>query len=246
MNPQGASGPGTGGSAPAGLRALVVDDELPLVKVVSAYLEREGFVVRSTGDGEQAVVLAREFEPDVVVLDLMLPGIDGIEACRRIRSFSDAYIVMLTARVEEIDRIVGLSTGADDYVTKPFSPGELMARVRAMLRRPRAKQSPQATKVRRFGDLEIDSEAREVRLAGRPVELTKLEFDMLDVLSGEPRVAFSRERLLERVWGTGWFGDDHVVDVHIANVRNKLTDDPRNPRYVRTVRGVGYRMGDGR
>ena len=215
------------------------------MKVVSTYLEREGFLVQSTGDGEQAVLLAREFEPDVIVLDLMLPGIDGIEACRRIRSFSDAYIVMLTARVEEIDRIVGLSTGADDYVTKPFSPGELMARVRAMLRRPRANESPQNPEVRRFGDLEIDPDAREVRLGARPVELTKLEFDLLDVLSGEPRVAFSRERLLERVWGSGWFGDDHVVDVHIANLRNKLGDDPRNPHYVRTVRGVGYRMGDG-
>ena len=130
------------GQAPAGLRALVVDDEPPLVKVLTSYLEREGFEVATAGDGERAVELARELAPDVIVLDLMLPGIDGIEACRRIRAFSDAYIVMLTARVEEIDRIVGLSTGADDYVTKPFSPGELMARVRAMLRRPRAARSP--------------------------------------------------------------------------------------------------------
>ena len=245
MNHQVAGGPGTGGPGLAGLRALVVDDEPPLVKVVSTYLEREGFAVVSTGDGEQAVLLAREFGPDVIVLDLMLPGIDGIEACRRIRSSSDVYIVMLTARVEEIDRIVGLSTGADDYVTKPFSPGELIARVRAMLRRPRANRSPAVNEVRRFGELEIDPQAREVRLAGDAVQLTKLEFDLLDVLSGEPRVPFSREMLLERVWGTGWFGDDHVVDVHIANVRNKLADDPRNPHYLRTVRGIGYRMGNG-
>ena len=182
----------------------------------------------------------------MIVLDLMLPGIDGIEACRQIRSFSDAYIVMLTARVEEIDRIVGLSTGADDYVTKPFSPGELMARVRAMLRRPRPSRAQEPLGARRFGDLEIDPQAREVRLAGEPIELTKLEFDLLDALSAEPRVVFSRERLLERVWGGEWFGDDHVVDVHIANLRTKLSDDPRNPRYVRTVRGVGYRMGEGR
>ncbi len=235
----------TGGPLPAGLRALVVDDEPPLVKVVSTYLEREGFTVVTAADGERAVELAREFSPDVIVLDLMLPGIDGIEACRRIRSFSDAYIVMLTARVEEIDRIVGLSTGADDYVTKPFAPGELMARVRAMLRRPRAGSQTPTPQTRRFGDLELDPQAREVRVAGSSVELTKLEFDLLEVISGEPRVAFSRERLLERVWGPGWFGDDHVVDVHIANVRSKLGDDPRNPRYVRTVRGVGYRMGDG-
>ena len=237
---------GSGGPAPAGLRALVVDDEAPLVKVVSSYLEREGFEVAAAGDGEQAIAIAREFDPDVIVLDLMLPGIDGIEACRQIRTFSDAYIVMLTARVEEIDRIVGLSTGADDYVTKPFSPGELMARVRAMLRRPRPSRAQEPLGARRFGDLEIDPQAREVRLAGEPIELTKLEFDLLDALSAEPRVVFSRERLLERVWGGEWFGDDHVVDVHIANLRTKLSDDPRNPRYVRTVRGVGYRMGEGR
>jgi DNA-binding response OmpR family regulator len=236
---------GTGGRLPAGLRALVVDDEPPLVKVVSSYLEREGFEVASAGDGQQAVRLARELNPDVIVLDLMLPGIDGIEACRQIRAFSDAYIVMLTARVEEIDRIVGLSSGADDYVTKPFSPGELMARVRAMLRRPRASRG-QPDAARQFGDLEIDPAAREVRRAGEPVELTKVEFDLLDVISGEPRVAFSRERLLERVWGGEWFGDDHVVDVHIANLRAKLGDDPRRPRYLRTIRGVGYRMGEGR
>jgi DNA-binding response OmpR family regulator len=237
---------GTGGRAPAGLRALVVDDEPPLVKVVCRYLERDGFVVATAGDGERAVALAREFDPDVIVLDLMLPGIDGIEACRQIRTFSDAYIVMLTARVEEVDRIVGLSTGADDYVTKPFSPGELMARVRAMLRRPRSSRIELAPGVRRFGDLEVDPQAREVRLAGEPLELTKIEFDLLDVLSGEPRVAFSRERLLQRVWGGEWFGDDHIVDVHVANLRTKLSDDPRHPRYVRTIRGVGYRMGEGR
>jgi DNA-binding response OmpR family regulator len=235
----------TGGQQPAGLRALVVDDEPPLVKVVSRYLEREGFQVATAGDGERAVALAHEFEPDVIVLDLMLPGIDGIEACRQIRTFSDAYIVMLTARVEEIDRIVGLSTGADDYVTKPFSPGELTARVRAMLRRPRGGRAQPAAGTRRFGDLEIDPRAREVRVAGQPVELTKIEFDLLDALSADPRVVFSRERLLERVWGGEWFGDDHVVDVHIGNLRAKLSDDPRHPRYVRTIRGVGYRMGEG-
>jgi len=192
--------PLTGGPRPAGLRALVVDDEPPLVKLVSSYLAREGFQVATAGDGERAVELARELDPGVIVLDLMLPGIDGIEACRQIRGFSDAYIVMLTARVEEIDRIVGLSTGADDYVTKPFSPGELMARVRAMLRRLRVDRD-QPTTLRRFGDLEIDAAAREVRRGGEPIELTKIEFDLLDVLSGEPRVVFSREQLLERVGG---------------------------------------------
>lgn len=225
------------------LRALVVDDEAPLVALVRSYLEREGFEVAEAADGERAVALARELDPDVVVLDLMLPGIDGIEACRRIRTFSDAYVIMLTAKAEEADRIVGLSTGADDYVTKPFSPAELVARVRAMLRRPRA--APDAAAVRRFGELEIDPPAREVRVGGRPVELTRIEFDLLDALSEQPRVVLSRGQLLERVWGPGWFGDDHVVDVHVANLRRKLGDEGAAPRYVRTVRGVGYRMGDG-
>jgi DNA-binding response OmpR family regulator len=226
-------------------RALVVDDERALVDVVARYLEREGFDVLVAYDGEQAVVLARDEHPDVIVLDLMLPGIDGIEACRRIRAFSNSYIVMLTAKAEEADKIVGLSTGADDYVTKPFSPGELVARVRAMLRRPRAAAGSDQAGVRRHGDLELDPLAREVRVAGRGIDLTRREFDVLEALSAEPQVAFSRERLLERLWGPDWFGDDHVVDVHVANVRRKLGDDPAAPRYIRTVRGVGYRMGAG-
>jgi DNA-binding response OmpR family regulator len=180
----------------------------------------------------------------VIVLDLMLPGIDGIEACRRIRSFSDAYVLMLTARAEEVDKIVGLSTGADDYLTKPFSPGELVARVRALLRRPR-QGAASATPARRFGDLTINPLGHEVRIGDEAVELTPLEFDLLDALSESPRVAFARGQLLERVWGPTWFGDEHVVDVHIANLRRKLGDDGRNPRYIRTVRGVGYRMGAG-
>jgi DNA-binding response OmpR family regulator len=174
----------------------------------------------------------------------MLPGLDGIEACRRIRGFSDAYIVMLTARTAETDKIVGLSTGADDYVTKPFSPGELMARVRAMRRRPRATRPDQA-RVRRFGDLVVDPAAREVRRGDEAIELTRLEFDLLDALSERPRVVLSRRQLLQRAWGADWLGDDHLVEVHIANLRRKLGDDPRSPRYIRTVRGVGYRMGSG-
>jgi len=223
--------------------ALVVDDEAPLAALVRSYLEREGFEVETAGDGETGVRVARERRPDVIVLDLMLPGMDGIEACRQIRAFSDAYILMLTAKAEEVDKIVGLSTGADDYVTKPFSPGELVARVRALLRRPRGS-SDERFAVRRFGDLEIDPLAREVRRDGEPVELTRLEFELLDTLSEQPRVAFTRGQLLERVWGP-WFGDEHVVDVHVANLRRKLGDEARAGRYVRTVRGVGYRMGAG-
>ena len=229
---------------PAGRpRALVVDDEQPLVALVRSYLERDGFEVAEAGDGERAVELVRELAPDVVVLDVMLPGIDGIEACRRIRRFSDAYVLMLTARADELDKIVGLSTGADDYLTKPFSPGELVARVRALLRRPRG--GAPGGEPRRFGDLVVDPLAREVRRGGEPVELTRLEFDLLDALSESPRTAFSRAQLLERVWGPGWFGDEHVVDVHVANLRRKLGDDGSAPRYVLTVRGVGYRMGPG-
>ena len=178
----------------------------------------------------------------MVILDIMMPVLDGIEACRQIRSFSDAYVIMLTARDDEIDTLVGLSVGADDYLTKPFSPRVLVARIKTMLRRPRSTATT-PEEVRRFGELEIDPGAREVRLAGEKVELTRTEFDLLDVLSAEPRVAFSRARLLERVWDD-WPGDDHLVDVHIANLRRKLGDDAAAPRYVRTVRGVGYRMGD--
>lgn len=224
------------------LHALVVDDEPGLVEVVTAYLEREGFDVTSAADGERAVELARSLDPDVIVLDLMLPGIDGIEACRRIREFSDGYVVMLTAKSEEHERIVGLTSGADDYLTKPFSAGELVARIHAMLRRPR---SAPAQSLRRFGSLAIDVAAREVIVDGAPVELTKREFDLLDALSETPRLVLNRSQLLERVWGPGWFGDDHVVDVHIGNLRQKLGDESQAPRFIRTVRGVGYRMGTG-
>jgi DNA-binding response OmpR family regulator len=234
-----------GGRRPAPQpRALVVEDEPPLARLVAGYLEREGFQTITCENGERAVQLATEHDLEVIVLDLMLPGLDGIEACRRIRTFSDAYIVMLTARTSETDKIVGLSTGADDYVTKPFSPGELMARVRAMRRRPRATR-PDREPVRRFGDLVVDPAAREVRRGDRAVELTRLEFDLLEALSERPRLVLSRRQLLQRAWGADWVGDEHLVEVHIANLRRKLGDDPSRPRYIRTVRGVGYRMGPG-
>ena len=230
----------TGGPLPARLCALVVDDEPPLVRLVASYLAREGFEVATAGDGTQAVELARELRPDVIVLDLMLPGLDGIEACRRIRAFSDAYILMLTARAEDLDKIVGLSTGADDYMTKPFSPGELVARVRAMLRRPRSATTGEPA--RRLGALTIDPGAREVLVAGHPVELTKLEFDVLDALTEHPGLVLTRRQILERVWGTSWPGDEHVVEVHVAKLRAKLGGD-RPGRFIETVRGVGYRIG---
>jgi len=231
-----------GGTTAARLRALVVEDEAPLARVVADYFAKDGFDVEIAGDGETAVELVARSHPHVVVLDLMLPGIDGIETCRRIRTFSDAYVVMLTARADEVDKLVGLSVGADDYITKPFSPRELLARVRTMLRRPRAERG-EAQQPRRFGDLTIDPSARAVSVGSRVVELTRTEFDLLDALSARPRLAFSRGQLLEHVWGAQSYGEDHVVDVHVANLRRKIGDDPKAPRYVLTVRGIGYRMG---
>jgi len=231
------------------VRALVVDDEPALVRVVAAYLAREGFDVATAADGLEALALARETSPDVVVLDVMMPGIDGIEVCRRLRTFSDAYVIMLTARAEEIDTLVGLSVGADDYLTKPFSTRILVARIRSLLRRPRttvdAAGSGDPAPARRFGALTVDPEAREVRLDGALVALTPIEFDLLEALSSRPRTAFTRAQLVERVWGPGWFGDERLVDLHLGHVRRKLDDDVTDPRYVRTVRGVGYRMGPG-
>jgi DNA-binding response OmpR family regulator len=237
------------GSAPpdrARVRALVVDDEPSLVTVVAGYLTREGYAVDTAADGEAALAAARAHPPDIVVLDLMLPGIDGIEVCRQLRTFTDAYVIMLTARTEEVDKLVGLSVGADDYLTKPFSPRELVARVKVMLRRPRTSTpaGPDAA-IRRFGKLAVDPQAREVHLDGVPVELTRTEFDLLDALTARPRLAFTRAQLIEHVWGGGWVGDEHLVDIHIGHIRRKLHDDPADPRYIRTVRGVGYRMGSG-
>ncbi|MDH6245232.1 response regulator transcription factor [Mycobacterium sp. OTB74] len=232
-----------------GLRALVVDDEAALADVVASYLRREQFDVTVAADGLSAVTAARETDPDVVILDIGLPGLDGIEVCRQLRVFSDAYVVMLTARDTEIDTIVGLSVGADDYVTKPFSPRELVARIRAMLRRPRREAEPAVdatgTPPRVFGDLHIDLESRQTHLGGSPIMLTRTEFDVLVTLSSRPRQVWTRRQLLEAVWGESWFGNDNVVDVHVGHLRRKLGDNSAEPRYVTTVRGVGYRMGEG-
>jgi len=235
-----------------GLRAMVVEDEAPLANLIGSYLERDGFETALTGDGADAVILARQVDPDVVVLDLGLPGLDGVEVCRQLRTFSDAYVVMLTARTEEIDTLIGLSVGADDYMSKPFSPRELMARIQAMLRRPRthvAAPGPAETAVpaliHRVGGLALDVDGREVTVAGRPVALTRTEFDVLAALARDPGVVLTRAQLIETVWGPSWTGDEHLVDVHIGHLRRKLGDDATRGRYVRTVRGVGYRMGTG-
>ena len=229
------------------IRALIVEDEQDLVALLRLHLEREGFEVHEALDGPAALEIARRMDLDVVVLDWMLPKLGGMEVLRELRSFSDAYVVMLTARTEEVDRIVGLSTGADDYLTKPFSPAELVARVRAMLRRPRGgvastgSVTSEGTPLR-FGGLSVDTVRREVRVGEKEVDLTALEFDLLATLVGSPGAVFSRDRLLEKVWGGDYFGSDHVIDVHIANLRKKIEADPSDPRYVQTVRGVGYRF----
>jgi DNA-binding response OmpR family regulator len=225
------------------VRALIVEDEENLVRLLRGYLEREGFEVSEARDGLAALEAAREVIPDVVVLDWMLPKLDGMDVLRELRRFSDVYVIVLTARVEEVDRIVGLSTGADDYLTKPFSPGELVARIRAMLRRPRGEMRAAGEEGSlSFGELSVDRGRREVWLKGGEVSLTAIEFDLLTVLASRPGLAFTREQLLARVWGEDYFGSDHLVDVHIANLRKKIEAEPANPRYVQTVRGVGYRF----
>jgi DNA-binding response OmpR family regulator len=240
--------PATRGS----LSVLVVDDERAFAAVVGSYFSREGYQVALAHDGPFAVAEAERLRPDLVLLDLMLPGFDGIEVCRRLRGFSNAYILMLTARGEDVDKIVGLSVGADDYVVKPASPRELLARASAMLRRPRAMPGVHAgvgpaveEPPRGVGDLVLDPAARTVAVADRPVELTRTEFDLLAALTARPRAAFTRRQLVQAVWGPDWYGDEHIVDVHVGHLRRKLGDDAGSPRYVRTVRGVGYGLGPG-
>jgi two-component system, OmpR family, alkaline phosphatase synthesis response regulator PhoP len=231
-------------------RILVVDDETALVELVQSYLEKEQYEVLTAVDGRAALELARAGQPDLVVLDVMLPILDGIEVCRQLRQFSDAYVIMLTARTEEIDKILGLTVGADDYLTKPFSPRELVARIKALLRRPRqtatalhpgSEPSDDTPAPLHWDNLTIDEAQHEVTLHGQLVELTAREFALLLALAQHPGRVFTRAQLLERVWGDAYY-DDHVVDVHIANLRKKLETDPAHPHYLETVRGVGYRF----
>jgi DNA-binding response OmpR family regulator len=222
------------------LRVLIVEDDTQHAEATRRLLEKEAFDVTVTHDAESGLDLARSLAIDLVVLDVNLPGIDGIEACRRLRTFSDAYVIMLTGLGSETDRVVGLSVGADDYVAKPYSPRELVARIRAMQRRPRVESSG-GTPPREFGALRIDPAARVVTVDGQAVDLSRTEFDLLDALAAQPRVTLSRRQLLEAVWGPSWFGDDHVIDVHMSNLRKKLG----SPDFIATVRGFGYRMGGG-
>ncbi|HVM57986.1 MAG TPA: response regulator transcription factor [Gaiellaceae bacterium] len=219
---------------------LVVDDE-PIVRdVVVRYLRRDGFTTLEAGDGDSARRLIETGEPELVVLDVMLPGTDGLELCRWIRGRSDLPVIMLTARGEEADRIVGLELGADDYVTKPFSPRELAARVRTVLRRS-ARAAPPTERLA-FGDVVLDGSSREVTKAGAPVVLTAREFDLLRFLASHPRQVFSRDQLMDRVWGYAAALDTGTVTVHIRRLREKIETDPARPVHLLTVWGVGYRF----
>jgi two-component system alkaline phosphatase synthesis response regulator PhoP len=222
------------------LRILVVDDDDNVRRLVAAYLEREGYEMLEASDGEAALRDLARLSPDMVILDVMLPGLDGFEVARSMKARRDLPILMLTARGEEADVLCGFDTGVDDYLTKPFSPKVLVARVRAILRRSGLER--EASDQVAVQDLVVDLKAREVRVAGRSVELTGTEFDLLRTLAAHPGWVYSREELLEQVWGYSFLGDSRVVDVHIANLRRKLEEDPANPRYVRTVRGAGYKL----
>jgi DNA-binding response OmpR family regulator len=228
-------------------RVLVVDDEAGIRKVLRAYLEREGFVVDEAADGPSALTHLEDgprAAPDLVLLDIGLPGVDGLEVLRRVRSRSDVYVLLVTARAEEVDRLVGLGVGADDYITKPFSPREVVARVKAVLRRPRSEPA-HSTAVIGGAGLALDEQRREVRRDGQEVELSALEFDLLALLARSPRRVFTRQQVLEQVWGPHYVGDERVVDVHIRSLRQRLGDDAGQPRFIGTVRGVGYRfLGD--
>jgi two-component system alkaline phosphatase synthesis response regulator PhoP len=225
---------------------LVVEDEEPIRDLIGKYLRAEGFNVLSADDGVSALTQARAIHPDLIVLDVMLPGQDGLEVCRRIQQESDVFVLMLTARTEEVDKIVGLSVGADDYLTKPFSPRELVARVKAILRRSRSMTPRDHVAVEkgslRFEALLINPETREVMRNEEAIELTQREFDLLYALAEQPGRVFNRDQLLERVWGHDFAGIDRVVDVHIGLLRRKLEEDPGNPTLIQTVRGVGYKF----
>jgi DNA-binding response OmpR family regulator len=223
----------------AGKKILVVDDDAKTVELVKLYLNRDGYRVLIAYDGTEALHLARESHPDLIVLDLMLPGIDGLEVCRTLRNESDVPIIMLTAMTTDQDKLIGLGLGADDYVTKPFSPRELAARVRAVLRRLPGERTPEKIE---HGGLTLDFLKHEAFLAGKPLNLTPIEFKLLGVLAKEPGRVFSRAQIIEKALGHDFDGFDRTIDVHILKLRRKIEPDPHHPRYIKTVYGAGYKL----
>jgi two-component system, OmpR family, alkaline phosphatase synthesis response regulator PhoP len=221
-------------------KVLVIEDEQNILNMVAAYLRPEGYVVYTANDGPSGLEAARVYKPDLIVLDIMLPGMDGIELLTRLRRESNVYVILLTAKAEEIDRVVGLSVGADDYVTKPFSPRELVARIKAALRRLQGPSGQKEGTILRFRHVRIDPASRKVWVNARLVELTETEFDLLQTLAEHRGRVLSREQLLEKVWGTNYYGEIRVVDVHLGHIRQKLGGEG----YITTVRGVGYRFDD--
>ncbi len=224
----------------ANAKVLIIDDEVAIINLVSAYLKPEGYEVYTATEGPSGLQAARAYKPDLIVLDVMLPGMDGVEVLTRLRRESDVYVILLTAKTEETDKIVGLSVGADDYVTKPFSPRELVARIKAALRRLKSDGESRTANVMNFQHVRIDSGSRKVWVDDQPVELTQTEFDLLAALAEHRGMVLSREQLLEKVWGYDYFGDMRVVDVHLGHLRQKLGND----QLISTVRGVGYRFED--
>jgi DNA-binding response OmpR family regulator len=222
-------------------KILVVDDEKKIAKLVKDYLEKAGFQVIIATDGQEAIAIFRRERPNMVVLDLMLPGIDGLDVTRTIRREANTPIIMLTAKVEETGQLIGLELGADDYVTKPFSPRELVTRVRAVLRRTEGQEPTEAQNIA-VGDLEIDLARHTVRQAGQPIDLTPTEFELLVALARQRGRVFTRQQLLDIALGEAYIGYERTIDAHIKNLRAKLSDDPRQPRYIETVFGVGYRF----
>jgi DNA-binding response OmpR family regulator len=223
-------------------KVLVVDDEVEIVRVLRGYLERAGFQVLTAYDGKEALRIAHQERPDLVMLDLMLPGVDGLDVCRALRQESDTPIIMLTARVEETDRIVGLELGADDYVTKPFSPREVVARVRAVLRRTGRDAVLPEDEVLQVDALRLDGAKRTLSVGDKQVELTPSEFDILRVMMASPGRVFTRTQLLEASQGEVYEGYERTIDTHIKNLRRKIEDAPHRPEYILTVHGVGYKM----
>jgi DNA-binding response OmpR family regulator len=221
-------------------KVLVVEDELDIVKLIRAYLEKAGYTVVTATDGQEALAVFRHERPNLVILDLNLPGMDGLDVCRALRRQSDVPVIMLTARLEETDRLIGLELGADDYIVKPFSPREVVARTRAVLRR--TEGEPVKPEVIAAGEISLDLPRRQATQAGRMLDLTTMEFDILDVLVSHPRQVFTRIQLLEQVQETAYAGYERTIDAHIKNLRSKLGDDPHNPHFIETVRGVGYRF----